>query len=62
MNYTEKYELRWKGTAGGWKILGDNYDTEAEAVTAMEKDSEVTSGAWRVVRVSEVTTHSKAKA
>ena len=61
VNYTEEYELRWKGAAGGWKLL-NTFETEPEAVEAMNEDARDVSGAWRVVRVSEVTVASVAKA
>jgi hypothetical protein len=61
MNYSEKYELRWKGAAGGWKVLS-KHDTEAEATAAMKVDSVGVTGAWRVVRISEVTVATEANA
>lgn len=61
MNYAEEYELRWKGAAGGWKLL-NTFETEAEAVDAMREDARDVTGAWRVVRVTEVTVASVTKA
>lgn len=61
MNYTEKYELRWKGTTGGWKLL-DTFETEAGATLAMNEDSRDMSGSWRVVRITEVIVATIAKA
>lgn len=60
MNYTEKYELRWRLTEA-WKVLG-TYDTESEAIAAMKADIKCVPGTWRVFRISEVTVATVAKA
>jgi len=61
VNYTEKYEVRWKGVAGVWKLL-DIFETEAGALLAMNEDARKGPGEWRVVRISEVTVASVIKA
>jgi hypothetical protein len=60
VNYTEKYLLLEKDSILGFFIL-DEYEREHQAVEAMEQVSTGKSGAWRVVRITEVIVASVAK-